>query len=220
MKVAVILSGCGVYDGAEIHESVLTLLALSRANVETECLAPDIPQSHVINHLTGEVASDEKRNVLVESARIARGKIKNLANAKASDYDAVFFPGGFGAAKNLSNFAFQGAQCQVQSDVLRFAQAVAQARIPACYMCIAPALAPLIYGKEVQVSIGDDAATAAAIQELGGQHITCSVHEIHVDQTHRLVSTPAYMLAGSISEAASGIDKAVAATLALVRNAD
>lgn len=215
MRVALILSGCGVYDGAEIHESVLTLLALSRAGAEVDCFAPNIVQNHVINHLDGSVAEHEQRNVLVESARIARGKIKDLALAQASDYQAVFFPGGFGAAKNLSDFAFKGASCQIQPEVLKFAQAVAKARIPACYMCIAPALTPLIYGPGAQVSIGNDADTAAAITTMGGQHIACKVHEIHIDHAHQLVSTPAYMLASSISEAASGIDQAVSATLAL-----
>lgn len=216
MKVAIILSGCGVFDGAEIHESVLTMLALSRAGAEIEFLAPNIPQAHVINHVTGEVMAGESRNVLVEAARIARGKIKNIGSANASDYDAVFFPGGFGAAKNLSDFAFKGAACTVQSDVLSFAKAVAATAIPACYVCIAPALLPLIYGQGVALTIGDDAATAAAITSMGGQHLTCPVSEIVVDRERKVVSTPAYMLANSIAEAAVGIEKAVASTLALI----
>ncbi len=216
MKVAIILSGCGVFDGAEIHESVLTMLALSRAGAEIEFLAPDMPQAQVVNHLTGEVVATESRNVLVESARIARGKIKDIAAAKASDYQAIFFPGGFGAAKNLSDFAFKGAACSVQNDVLQFAQAAATAAIPACYVCIAPAILPLIYGAGVALTIGSDADTAAAITSLGGQHVNCPVSDIVVDQARKVVSTPAYMLANSIAEAASGIEQAVAATLALV----
>ena len=108
-KFAVILSGSGVYDGAELHEAVITLLTLDRAGVEYQCMAPDMPQMHVVNHLTGEVAEDENRNVLVEAARIARGNILDLAKANADDYDAVILPGGFAAAKNLSDFADNGA---------------------------------------------------------------------------------------------------------------
>ncbi|WP_222619280.1 isoprenoid biosynthesis glyoxalase ElbB [Undibacterium hunanense] len=216
MKVAVILSGCGVYDGAEIHESVLTMLALVRAGAEPEFLAPDIPQLHVVNHLTGEVASGESRNVLVESARIARGKIKDIAQANVGDYAAVFFPGGFGAAKNLSDFAIKGADCQIQADVLRFAKAVAAAGKPACYICIAPAMIPHVYGSGTAVTIGTDEATAAAITAMGGQHISCPVKEFVIDKDRKLVSTPAYMLAENIADAATGIEAAVKATLALI----
>ncbi|HCF0543424.1 TPA: isoprenoid biosynthesis glyoxalase ElbB [Pseudomonas aeruginosa] len=125
-KVAVILSGCGVYDGAEIHESVITLLRLSQRGAEAQCFAPNIAQHHVVNHLTGE-EMPESRNVLVESARIARGEVKDLREARAEDYDALIVPGGFGAAKNLSDFAINGAQCQVQPDVLALAKAFAEA---------------------------------------------------------------------------------------------
>ncbi|MFZ6719646.1 isoprenoid biosynthesis glyoxalase ElbB [Undibacterium sp. Ji49W] len=216
MKVAVILSGCGVYDGAEIHESVLTMLALVRAGAEPEFLAPDISQLHVVNHLTGEVAPGETRNVLVESARIARGKIKDIALANVADYAAVFFPGGFGVAKNLSDFAIKGADCQIQADVLRFAKAVAAAGKPACYICIAPAMIPHVYGSGTVVTIGTDEATAAAITAMGGQHISCPVEEFVIDKDKKLVSTPAYMLAENIADAATGIEAAVKATLALI----
>lgn len=217
MKVAVVLSGCGVFDGAEIHESVLTMLALARAGAEIQFLAPNIPQARVVNHLSGEVAAGETRNVLVEAARIARGKIMDIAEADSRDYAAVFFPGGFGAATNLSDFADQGAACTVQPDVLRFAAAMAQAGKPACYICIAPALIPQIYGPGVKLTIGSDAATAKTIEAMGGQHVGCPVHEFVVDQKHKVVSTPAYMLAQNIAEAATGIDAAVATTLALAK---
>ncbi|MCD8490535.1 MAG: isoprenoid biosynthesis glyoxalase ElbB [Geovibrio sp.] len=118
-KVGVVLSGCGVFDGAEIHEAVLTLYFLQKNGAETICMAPDIEQLHVVDHLRGEVASGEKRNVLTESARIARGNIKNLADVKVSDFDALIFPGGFGAAKNLTDFALKGSDCGINSDVLR-----------------------------------------------------------------------------------------------------
>ncbi|MDE2429289.1 MAG: isoprenoid biosynthesis glyoxalase ElbB [Burkholderiales bacterium] len=216
MKVAVVLSGCGVFDGAEIHESVLTTLALVRAGAEVEFLAPDIPQARVVNHLTGEVAVGETRNVMVEAARIARGKVKNIATANSQDYAAVFFPGGFGAAWNLSDFASKGADCTVQADVLAFAQAMADAGKPACYICIAPAIIPKVYGAGASLTIGNDTDTAAAIQSMGGQHISCPVREFVVDKQRKIVSTPAYMLAQNIAEAATGIDAAVTATLALV----
>ena len=164
MKVAIILSGCGVYDCTEIHESVLTSLALARAGAQIDYLAPDMPQARVVNHLDGSVMAGEQRNVLIEAARIARGNIKNIAQANAQDYQAIFFPGGFGAATNLSNFASQGAACTVQADVLKFAQEAAQHHIPACYICIAPALIPIIYGAGTQLTIGNDADTAAQIQ--------------------------------------------------------
>lgn len=126
-KVAVILSGCGVYDGAEIHESVITLLRLSQRGAQVQCFAPDIAQHHVVNHLTGEEMA-ESRNVLVESARIARGDVKDVRDAKVEDFDALVVPGGFGAAKNLSDFAFKGDQCEVQPDVLALAKAFAAAK--------------------------------------------------------------------------------------------
>ena len=103
-NILVILSGCGVYDGAEIHESVLTLLALARHGASVTIAAPNKDQMHVINHATGDVMS-ESRNVMVEAARIARGQITDLSEIQSGDYDAVFIPGGFGAAKNLCTFA-------------------------------------------------------------------------------------------------------------------
>lgn len=216
MKVAVVLSGCGVFDGSEIHESVLTLLALSCAGVSYQCMAPNVNQVHVINHLTGQVAEGENRNVLVESARIARGEIIDIANADTHDYAAVFFPGGFGAAKNLSDFAFKKTACEIQPDVLRFANAMAAEHKPACYICIAPTMIPLIYGKGAKLTIGDDQDTAQAIEVMGGEHIDCPVQEFVVDKDRKLVSTPAYMLAKNIAEAAAGIKAAVEATLGLI----
>jgi enhancing lycopene biosynthesis protein 2 len=216
MKVAVVLSGCGVFDGSEIHESVLTMLALSCAGVSYQCMAPNVQQAHVINHLTGQVAANESRNVLVEAARIARGEIIDIANADSHDYAAVFFPGGFGAAKNLSDFAFKGSSCQIQPDVLRFAKAMAAAKKPACYICIAPAMIPLIYGAGAQLTIGNDQSTAQTIELMGGEHMDCPVQEFVVDKERKLVTTPAYMLAKNIAEAAAGIEAAVEATLHLL----
>ena len=215
-KVAVILSGCGVYDGAEIHESVITLLRLDQRGAKVQCFAPDIAQLHVINHLTGE-PMPETRNVLVESARIARGEIKDIREARVEDFDALIIPGGFGAAKNLSSFATEGAACSVQADVLNLAEAFAEAGKPIGLMCISPAIAAKIYGPGVICTIGTDADTAAAVSKMGGTHQECEVSEIVEDKARKLVSTPAYMLAQSISEAASGINKMVDRVLELTQ---
>lgn len=218
-KVAVILSGCGVYDGAEIHESVLTLLRLDQRGAQVQCFAPDIAQHHVINHLSGEVMN-ESRNVLVESARIARGEVKDLREANADDFDALIVPGGFGAAKNLSNFAVEGDKCSVNPDVLALAEAFAEAGKPVGLICISPALAAKIYGPGVVCTIGNDADTSAAVVKMGGTHEECDVHDIVEDTQRKLVSTPAYMLAQSIGEAAGGIYKLVDRVLELTHEAD
>lgn len=218
-KVAVILSGCGVYDGAEIHESVITLLRLDQRGAHAQCFAPNVAQMHVINHLTGE-QMPESRNVLVESARIARGEVKDIREANVEDFDALIVPGGFGAAKNLSDFAVKGAECTVQPDVLALAEAFAEASKPVGLMCISPAMAAKIYGPGVICTIGNDADTAAAVDKMGATHQECEVSEIVEDTARKLVSTPAYMLAQSISEAASGINKMVDRVLELTHEND
>ncbi|RON55351.1 isoprenoid biosynthesis glyoxalase ElbB [Pseudomonas frederiksbergensis] len=218
-KIAVILSGCGVYDGAEIHESVITLLRLDQRGAQVQCFAPNIAQLHVINHLTGE-EMPESRNVLVESARIARGNIKDLREASVEDFDALIVPGGFGAAKNLSNFAVEGAGCTVQPEVLALAEAFAEAGKPVGLICISPALAAKIYGPGVTCTIGNDAETAAAMNKMGATHADCAVGDIVEDKARKLVSTPAYMLAQTISEAASGINKLVDRVLELTHEND
>ncbi|MBK5398680.1 isoprenoid biosynthesis glyoxalase ElbB [Pseudomonas sp. TH39(2020)] len=218
-KIAVILSGCGVYDGAEIHESVITLLRLDQRGAQVQCFAPNIAQLHVINHLSGE-EMPESRNVLVESARIARGNIKDIREADVEDFDALIVPGGFGAAKNLSNFAVEGAGCTVQPEVLALAEAFAEAGKPVGLICISPALAAKIYGPGVTCTIGNDADTAATMNKMGATHKDCAVSDIVEDKARKLVCTPAYMLAQSISEAASGINKLVDRVLELTHEND
>jgi enhancing lycopene biosynthesis protein 2 len=218
-KVAVILSGCGVYDGAEIQESVLTLLRLDQRGAEVKCFAPDIAQHHVINHLNGEEMT-EIRNVLIESARITRGVIEDIREADITEFDALIIPGGFGAAKNLSNFAVEGSGCKVQAEVLAMAEAFAEAGKPIGLICVSPALAAKIYGPGVICTIGNDADTAAKITKMGGQHQECEVTDIVEDKARKLVSTPAYMVAKSISEAASGINKLVDRVLELTHDAN
>ena len=215
-KVAVILSGCGVYDGSEIHETVLTLLAIEQNGASYRCFAPNITQHHVINHLTGEVSENESRNVLVESARIARGDVEDLCELREQDFDALIVPGGFGAAKNLCNFALDADNYQMNEQVLASCQAFAKVGKASGYMCIAPTMLPLIYPKGVQGTIGTDADTATYIEAKGLVHNTCNVDEVIVDKDNKVVSTPAYMLATSMTEAASGINKLVKDVLALV----
>jgi enhancing lycopene biosynthesis protein 2 len=214
-KIGVVLSGCGVYDGSEIHEAVLTLLAIDRNGAEAVCMAPDMELAE-IDHLAGQ-PTGAKRNVLIESARIARGNITDIANIKAVDLDAIIFPGGFGAAKNLCDFALKGADASIQPEVARLLKEMAAAKKPIGAICIAPALIAAVLGKEYapELTIGTDAGTAAAINATGSVHQNCPVREFVVDRKNRNVTTPAYMLAGCISEAADGIEKAVKALIEL-----
>jgi enhancing lycopene biosynthesis protein 2 len=215
-KVGVVLSGCGVYDGAEIHESVITMLALDRGGAEMVLCAPDAPQLHVVNHLTGDVAEGEERNVLVESARIARGDIRDVAAVRADEMDALILPGGFGAAKNLCDFAVSGPECSVHPEVARLVRDVHAQGKPIAAVCIAPALLAKVLGGETpELTIGTDADTAGAIQSMGARHVDCPVTEFVVDSERKLITSPAYMLASNISEAAEGIEKTVDALLAM-----
>jgi enhancing lycopene biosynthesis protein 2 len=214
-KVGVLLSGCGVFDGSEIHEAVLTLLALDRAGAEIVCMAPNMDQVHVINHLTQEVMP-ETRNVLVESARIARGEIKDLRAVQANEIDALIIPGGFGAAKNLSDFAFKGTEATVHPEVQRLLNDMVAAGKPVGAICIAPAtLTKALADKEPEVTIGTDKGTASAIEAMGGQHRKCTVDMIHFDAKNKIVSTPAYMLGPGIKDVAQGIEKLVARVVEL-----
>lgn len=209
-KIGVILSGCGFRDGAEIQESVLTLLAIDRAGAQAVCMAPDMDQATVVNHLTGE-ATKERRNVLVESARIARGAIRDVAGVKAEEIDALVLPGGFGAALNLSDFGGKGAKARVHPDVERLLRDVHARRKPIGAICIAPGVVAAVLGKEgVRLTVGNDADTARAIEGTGARHQDCPVEDVVVDVDHRIVSTPAYMLGPGIRQVAAGIEKAVA----------
>lgn len=212
-KVGVVLSGCGFKDGAEIQESVLTLLAIEKNGAEYSCFAPDIPQHHVTDHLTGET-SDESRNVLVESARIARGKISPLTDFNASDFDALIFPGGFGAATNLSTFAFEGADSTVNEEAASAVRGMVEQKKPIGALCIAPAImAKLLDGAEL--TIGDDKETAEALEKMGAKHKNAGFSDIVVDEKYKLVTTPCYMLDSKVSYIAAGADNLVKAVLAM-----
>lgn len=214
-QVGVLLSGCGVFDGSEIHEAVLTLLFLDRAGATARCMAPDVDQLHVINHFTQQ-PSDERRNVLVESARIARGEIEDVSRVKADDIDALIVPGGFGAAKNLSDFAVKGPDAQVHAQVRRLLAEMTSRSKPIGAICIAPATVVRALSEMApRVTIGNDPGTAAAIESMGGVHAACDVTQICVDRKNRIVTTPAYMLGPGIQQVAVGIEKLVDEVLAL-----
>jgi enhancing lycopene biosynthesis protein 2 len=221
-RVAVVLSGCGVMDGSEIHESVSVLLHLSRAGAEYHCFAPDVDQMHVMDHLKGEPIAGETRNVLREAARIARGDIRPLTDLKAADYDAVFFPGGFGAAKNLCDFATKGAECVLEPQTERVLKEFHAAGKPIGLCCIAPVLAARALGAEaggpgVSVTVGNDPGTAAGIESWGADHVDKPVTEAHVDERANVVTAPAYMYGqAALHEVDEGIGQMVGQTLARI----
>src|SRR5512136_2635093 len=208
-KVGVVLSGCGVFDGAEIHEAALTLFFLDKAGAQIICTAPDADQMDVVNHRKGEAAG-EKRNVLVESSRIARGDIKDIKDVQTADLDALVFPGGFGAAKNLCSFAVKGADCMVNADVYRLVTEMHSAKKPIGFVCIAPVIAAKVLGSfNPQLTIGSDKDTAEAIEKMGGKNVVSTVDNIVIDRKNKIVTTPAYMLGPTISKVALGIEKLI-----------
>jgi enhancing lycopene biosynthesis protein 2 len=211
---AVILSGCGHQDGAEIHEATLALWAIHKNGAEFQCYAPDIKQHHVLNHITGQEMS-EKRNVLIESARIARGKIASLATFSPESADALIIPGGFGAAKNLSSYAFDGAKCTVNNDVATAIKAMHAAGKPIGALCIAPVIIAKVLG-DVTLTIGQDPGTADNLAAMGARHQPTLQGEIVVDRERKIVSTPCYMLNSRIDQIAEGADKLVLAMLDLM----
>ena len=215
-KIGVVLSGCGVRDGSEIHEAVCALLAIDRAGCEAVCMAPDV-EFAVTDHLT-MLETGEKRNVLAESARIARGNIRNIRDVRATDLDAIVFPGGFGAAKNLCDFALKGAAASVNLEVSRLLKEMAAAGKPIGGICIAPALLAAALGRELAptITIGTDAGTAAEINKTGAIHQECPVTGFVVDRKNRIVSTPAYMLATRISEVQDGIETCVQEVIKMI----
>ncbi|WP_440682716.1 isoprenoid biosynthesis glyoxalase ElbB [Cysteiniphilum halobium] len=214
-KVAILLAGCGVYDGSEIHEAVLTLLSLSKRGIKYEMIAPNMMQRHVINHITGDEES-QTRNVLVEAARIARGQIKDLRLAYPDDYAALIIPGGFGVAKNLCDFAFkQDSSFSVEPAVAEFINKFKNVHKPVGFICISPVIAAELY-PNAKLTIGNDQATADIIEHKGAKHVNQCVTEVCVDQINKVVSTPAYMLGQSIAEVALGIDHLVEAVVSLM----
>ena len=216
-KVGVCLSGCGVFDGAEITEAVCTILALDQKGAEIIFMAPDIELDE-IDHIT-QKPTGAKRNVLKESARIARGEIKDVKDVKFTDIDALIFPGGFGAAKNLSNFAEKGPEAVMNPDVARLAREVHEAGKPIGAICIAPALIAILFKgrlNQVKITIGNDKGTAQALEAMGAKHEDRNVNEVCIDEDNKIVTTPAYMLAQRPSEVWEGISKLVDEVLKMI----
>ena len=208
---AIILAGCGVYDGAEIHEAVMAMYAVMKNGAEYQLFAPDIAQHHVVNHLTG-AEMPETRNVLVESARIARGKIKPLTDLDMRSFDALLFPGGFGVAKNLCSFAFKGADCEVHPQVGKVVREAVSLRKPVGALCISPVILAKVLG-EVEITIGSDTGTAAAVEKMGAKHKNTSHGQVVTDTRHKVFTTPCYMLDATILQIAEGADNLVMAML-------
>ena len=215
MNAAVVLAGCGVFDGAEIHEAVMTLYAIEKTGGTYQIFAPNVMQHHVINHLTGEV-SGETRNVLTEAARIARGKIRALTEYRAADFDALIFPGGFGVAKNLCTYAFDGTDCQVDRVAESAIRETHSAGKPIGALCISPVLIAKVLGN-VAVTIGNDAATAADIKSMGAVHEIRRHGEVTVDRKNRIVTSPCYMLNSRLSDIAADADAAIKAIGELIK---
>jgi enhancing lycopene biosynthesis protein 2 len=213
-KIAVVLSGCGVFDGAEIHEATLSMLAIAQKGCSYEIFAPDVDQHHVINHITGE-EMDETRNVLIESARIARGKITDLDKFNPTEFDGLLFPGGFGAAKNLSTWAFEGANAKVLPGVEKAINGMVSLKKPVGALCISPVLLARILG-EVHLTIGDDEGTIDALESLGAKHVYTTHGEVVFDEEHRVVTTPCYMLDATIDQIALGANNLVDAMIKLM----
>jgi enhancing lycopene biosynthesis protein 2 len=214
MKFAVVLAGCGVFDGAEIHEAVLTLLAISKNGGSYQVFAPNVMQYHVINHISGDVMK-ESRNVMIESARIARGKIKPLIDYRVEDFDALLFPGGFGVAKNLCSYAFDANDMKIDRVVENAIKDTHKAGKPIGALCISPVLITRVLGK-VEVTIGNDKSTADNIIKMGGTHIEKGNGEIVIDKLNKLVTSPCYMLEAEISDIETGTDKTIKALISLM----
>jgi len=214
-KFAVILSGSGVYDGAEIHEATLTMLAIMRLGGEYQCFAPDIKQHHVVNHITGE-EMNESRNVLIESARIARGNIKALNEFDGKDFDTLIFPGGFGAAKNLSTVAFNGANASVLPDVEKAINQMVELKKPIGALCISPAILAKVL-KDVNVTIGTDKGTAEAIETMGATHIETDHGDVVFDEDKLVFTTPCYMLDATILDIDDGATNVVKAMMEVMK---
>lgn len=212
-SIAVILSGCGHRDGSEIHEATLTLWAIHKNGAEYQCYAPDVKQHHTLNHINGR-EMDEERNVLIESARIARGEIIDLAEFNALSHHALIIPGGLGAAKNLSSYAFDGAECQVNQDVEKAILAMAEQEKPIGALCIAPTILAKVLG-QVELTIGQDPATAANIEAMGAHHTSTMQAEITVDRERKVVTTPCYMLEARVDQIGEGADRLVQEVLGL-----
>jgi enhancing lycopene biosynthesis protein 2 len=218
-KIGVLLSGCGHRDGAEVHESTLALLAIDEAGAEAVCFAPRGPQVFVRDHFTGE-ETDESRDIFAESARIARGKIRDIATVTSADFDALVIPGGQGAALNLSTFLIDGPKaCSVQPEVARVIRETAKDKKPIGAICIAPATVAKVFedmGLNATLTLGTDPEWLSKLEEMGQKPASCKSGECAVDEENRVVSTPAYMEAKSIGEVKPGIYKLIESIMGML----
>ncbi len=215
MNIAVILAGCGQLDGSEIHESVLTLLSIKQQNANYQCFSLNSAQEHVSDHLSRTNVSNESRNMLVESARIARGYIKPLEAIDINQFNALIIPGGNGIAYNLFDYASKGENFSVNPVIRDTCIAFTKVKKPVGFICIAPVMIPKIYPNKITMTIGTDHETTNLVTKLGAIHQNCNVDEICVDTAYKIISTPAYMLAKDIQEAYIGISKLVAKVVEL-----
>ncbi len=210
-RVGVVISGCGFMDGAEIQETVAALAALDNHGLKAVCFAPDVDQMHVVNHFTKSVAEGETRNVLVESARIARGNISPLKENSLDDLDAVLLPGGFGAAKNLSDYAVKGVEMEILPVLETVLRKIVQAGKPIGALCISPVLlVKILQGKSPQLTLGAAGPDSENLEKLGGRHQITNHEEIVVDQEFKLITGPCYMLDASVGNIIKGADAVVA----------
>lgn len=217
-KIAVILAGSGHLDGSEMREVLFSLLTLDQQGAEVRLFAPDRDQHHVVNHRTGEEMSGERRHMLTEAARLTRGPIESLEQLNPKEFDGLVIPGGFGVAKNLCRFAFEGAAGSVLPEVDRTVKGFFDTKKPIAALCIAPAMIARILGEhQVEVTIGEDAGTAAEVEKTGAKHINCAVTSFHVDSRHKIVTTPAYMFGDArLKDVFEGIQKGLKSFMELV----
>lgn len=220
-KMAVVLSGCGRMDGSEIHEATLALLAIDMEGFEYQCFAPDIPQAKTLNHITGDIISiagdKHDRNVMIESARIARGNIRDINEFNPKEFDAIVFPGGVGAVMNWCNYSTKGVNCTVDKSVKEAIDKAYDNGLVIAAMCIAPVLIAKVLGVEnISITIGNDEETAADIRKMGAKHIETEASGVCIDETHKIVTTPAYMLCKSIKEVHEGAKNFVKAIIDLI----
>ena len=213
-KFAIVLSGCGVYDGAEIHEATMSMYAIVKNGSTYDIFAPDIDQHHVVNHITGE-EMNEKRNVMVEAARIARGKISPVTDYNPDNYDGLLFPGGFGVAKNLCSFAFDGIDCDVLPDIEKAIKDTVAAKKPIGALCISPVLIAKVLG-DVEITIGQDKATAEQAEKMGARHINTHHGDVVVDSKFKVATTPCYMLDATIMDIAEDAENVVLSMLEMM----
>lgn len=221
MNIGVLLSGNGVYDGAEIQEAVLTLLAIDEMGWNAVCISVDKPQHHVINHLTGEVM-DESRNMLVEAARIARGQITPIDSISPADIDALVIPGGFGSAKNFTSWAFDGPESTILPEVKLLLVNLVNVGKPIVALCVSPVVvAKAFEGSSIHPTLSLGSASESSpydinsfnegLRATGAIAQERTIREVLIDPTNRIICAPCYMMDARITEINANIKQAMVA---------